>query len=110
MFVGAFVAVSCWVVASTYSRAASAAFVIAVLNACVVSLFGMLLAGDLLVSGGAVFPGRLAGFRMLLVLLVLSTWALTLYAPFQVLKHQEARRKERTAEFLDRTEDDEDQE
>lgn len=101
MFLGAFVGAVCWGVARGYHRASSAAFVIAVLNACAISLLGILLAGDLVVSGGAVLTDWLSGFRVPMLLLVLSTWALGLYAPFQVLKYHEARRKERTVEFLD---------
>lgn len=101
MFLGAFVAAICWAVASGSHRAAGAAFVVAVLNACAISLVGMLSAGDLLVFGGEVFTGWAAGFRVLILLLVLSAWAFALYAPFRVLKHHEVRRKEKTLEFLD---------
>lgn len=101
MFLGAFLAAVCWAVASGSRRAAGAGFVVAVLNALMTSLMGMLLVGDLLVAGEAVFSGWMAGFRVLAFLLVLSTWAFVLYAPFAILKLQEAHRKERTARFLD---------
>ncbi len=101
MFLGVLVAAICWAVASGSHRAASASFVVAVLNACAISLVGMLSAGDLLVFGGEVFTGWAAGFRVLMLLLVLSAWAFALYAPFWVLKYHEVHRKEKTLEFLD---------
>ena len=109
MALGALLAAVCWGVASAYHRAAVAAFAVAVLNACAMSLLAMLLTGDLLIAGGAVFQGSLAGFRILMLLLVLSMWALAVYAPFQVLKYEAAGRKEKTVEFLDESHaDDED--